>query len=214
VSRVPYVDPRQHDRFVLKQRFTLVINRYEFFLPEDETSPFCFVEQARFKFKEDIRFFSDRSKTHELIRLKARQRFDPAATYDVTTADGEKLGEIQKVFWRSLLRSTYRITDVSGNGPVIACEKSVAMAVVRRFIGFPLSFVPVVGQVLDKLVDWLPLPYHFEFRRDDRVIGLNRRRFGKLIDTYDIDLRGDPGRTLDRWMVIAVCVGMDALQAR
>jgi uncharacterized protein YxjI len=214
VSLVPYVDPRQHDRFVLKQRFTLVINRYEFFLPEDETSPFCFVEQARFKFKEDIRFFSDRSKTHELIRLKARQRFDPAATYDVTTADGEKLGEIQKVFWRSLLRSTYRITDVSGNGPVIACEKSVAMAVVRRFIGFPLSFVPVVGQVLDKLVDWLPLPYHFEFRRDDRVIGLNRRRFGKLIDTYDIDLRGDPGRTLDRWMVIAVCVGMDALQAR
>ena len=214
MSRVPYVDPRQHDRFVLKQRFTLVINRYEFFLPEDETSPFCFVEQARFKFKEDIRFFSDRSKTHELIRLKARQRFDPAATYDVTTADGEKLGEIQKVFWRSLLRSTYRITDVSGNGPVIACEKSVAMAVVRRFIGFPLSFVPVVGQVLDKLVDWLPLPYHFEFRRDDRVIGLNRRRFGKLIDTYDIDLRGDPGRTLDRWMVIAVCVGMDALQAR
>ena len=214
MSHVPYVDPRQHDRFVLKQRFTLVINRYEFFLPEDETSPFCFVEQARFKFKEDIRFFSDRSKTHELIRLKARQRFDPAATYDVTTADGEKLGEIQKVFWRSLLRSTYRITDVSGNGPVIACEKSVAMAVVRRFIGFPLSFVPVVGQVLDKLVDWLPLPYHFEFRRDDRVIGLNRRRFGKLIDTYDIDLRGDPGRTLDRWMVIAVCVGMDALQAR
>jgi uncharacterized protein YxjI len=211
---VPYVDPRQHHRFVLKQRLTLVINRYEFFLAEDETSPFCFVEQARFKFKEDIRFFSDRSKTHELIRLKARQRFDPAATYDVTTADGEKLGEIQKVFWRSLLRSTYRITDVSGNGPVIACEKSVPMAVARRLIGFPLSFVPVVGQVLDKLVDWLPLPYHFEFRRDDRVIGLNRRRFGKLIDTYDIDLRGDPGRTLDRWMVIAVCVGMDALQAR
>ena len=214
MSLVPYVDPRQHDRFVLKQRFTLVINRYEFFLPEDETSPFCFVEQARFKFKEEIRFFSDRSKTHELIRIKARQRFDPAATYDVTTADGEKIGEIQKVFWRSLLRSTYRITDVSGNGPVIACEQSVAMAVVRRFIGFPLSFVPVVGQVLDKLVDWLPLPYHFEFRRDDRVIGLNQRRFGKLIDTYDIDLRGDPGRTLDRWMVIAVCVGMDALQAR
>jgi uncharacterized protein YxjI len=214
VSRVPYVDPRQHDRFVLKQRFTLVINRYEFFLPEDEASPFCFVEQARFKFKEDIRFYADRTKTHELIRIKARQRFDPVATYDVTTANGEKLGEIQKVFWRSLLRSTYRITDVSGNGPVIACETSLAMALVRRFIGFPLSLIPVLGQLLGNLVDWLPLPYHFEFRRDDTVIGVNRRRFGKLIDTYDIDLGGDPGRTLDRWLVIAVCVGMDALQAR
>ena len=65
------------------------------------------MEQKRFKFKEDIRFYADDSKTQELMRLKARQRFDPRARYDVTAADGTKIGEIQKVFGESLLRSTY-----------------------------------------------------------------------------------------------------------
>ena len=51
------------DRFVLRQRIKLVINQYEFSLPESEATPFCFVEQKRFKFKEDIRFFADDSKS-------------------------------------------------------------------------------------------------------------------------------------------------------
>lgn len=208
------VDPRQHDRFVLKQRFKLVINQYEFYLPGDETQPFCFVEQKRFKFKEDIRFFTDATKTTELIRIKARQRFDPRATYDVESANGTKLGTIQKVFTNSLLRSTYKIVDMSGNGEVQAREQSVAMALVRRFVDIPASFIPIIGDVIGMMMDWLPFPYDFEFRRGDAVIGVNSRRRWKLVDVYDIDLTGDPGRTLDRWMVIALCVGMDALQAR
>ena len=69
------------------QKFTMVINRYQFLLADDRP-PFCFVEQERFKFKEDIRFFTDESKSVELLRIRARQRFDPRATYDITGADG------------------------------------------------------------------------------------------------------------------------------
>ncbi|MBJ7347709.1 MAG: hypothetical protein JHC87_03940 [Thermoleophilaceae bacterium] len=210
---MPEVDPRQHDRFVMKQRFTMVVNRYEFYLAEDETTPFCFVEQKRFKFKEDIRFFSDASKTNELIRILARQRFDPRATYDVTSANGVKLGEIQKVFGKSLFRSTYRIADATGNGDVIAREKSVAMAAVRRFIDIPAMLLPG-GDIVRSLMNWLPFPYDFEFLRGETVLGINKRRRGKLIDVYDIDFSADAERTLDRWMLIALCVGMDALQAR
>src|SRR5215216_6801771 len=105
---VESVDPNQHDRFILRQRIRPVVNQYEFSL-EEGGEPFCFVEQARFKFKEDIRFYTDESKTHELMRIKARQRFDPRARYDVTLPDGTKVGEIQKVFGKSLLRSTYEV---------------------------------------------------------------------------------------------------------
>lgn len=66
------IDPNQHDRFVLRQKWTLVINRYFFSVAGQESQPFCFVEQKRFAFKEDIRFFSDESKTQELMRIKAR----------------------------------------------------------------------------------------------------------------------------------------------
>jgi uncharacterized protein YxjI len=197
------VDPNQHDKFVLKQRIKLVINQYEFSLADDQP-PFCFVEQARFKFKEDIRFFTDESKSTELLRIKARQRFDPRATYDITGADGSKIGEIRKVFGASLLRSTY---EISGNdGTVTAQEQNLLVALFRRLV----QFIPYVENV----ADWLPIPYHFEFRRDGEVIGTHRRRFGKLRDIYDIDMSGDPERRFDRRLVLAAAVGMDARQAR
>jgi uncharacterized protein YxjI len=197
------VDPNQHDKFVLRQKFTMVINRYEFLLAEGEP-PFCFVEQARFKFKEDIRFFTDASKSVELLRIKARQRFDPRATYDITGADGTKIGEIQKVFGASLIRSTYQIS--SSTGTVQAQEKSLLVALFRRLV----DLVPYVGD----FSDWLPIPYHFDFIRDGEVIGVHKRRIGKFRDTYDIDMSGDPERSFDRRLVLAVAVGMDALQAR
>src|SRR5438876_4057377 len=93
------VQPNAYDHFILRQRWAPVINRYEFSLPGADGTPgppICFVEQKRFKFKEDIRFYADDSKQHELMRIKARQRFDPRARYDVTDAQGNKIGEIQK----------------------------------------------------------------------------------------------------------------------
>jgi len=197
------VDPNQHDKFVLVQKFTMVINRYQFMLADDQP-PFCFVEQARFKFKEDIRFFTDESKSVELLRIKARQRFDPRATYDITGADGTKIGEIKKVFGASLIRSTYEIS--SSTATVQAQEKSLMVALFRRLV----DFVPYIGD----FSDWLPIPYHFDFIRDGQVIGSHKRRIGKFRDTYDIDMSGDPERLFDRRLVLAVAVGMDALQAR
>ena len=166
--------------------------------------PFCFVEQKRFKFKEDIRFYADDSKSVELLRIKARQRFDPRATYDITGPGGEKIGEIQKVFGASLLRSTFAIRD--GSGEARAQEKSLAVALIRRLVGF----IPYV----ENFANWLPIPYHFTFERDGQVLGEHRRRIGKFRDIYDIDFSQDSGRTLDRRMVLAAAVGMDALQAR
>ena len=197
------VDPNQHDQFVLRQRIRPVINHYEFSLADDEP-PFCFVEQARFKFKEDIRFFADDSKSVELMRIKARQRFDPRATYDVTGPDGTRIGEIRKVFGKSLFRSTYEVSD--GSGTISAREQNLVVALFRRLVGL----VPFVGD----FADWLPIPYHFMLERDGAVIGTHKRRIGKFRDTYDIDVSGDAERSADRRVVLALAVGMDALQAR
>ena len=53
------------------------------------------------------------------------------ATYDITGADGTKIGEIKKVFGASLIRSTYEIS--SSTGTVQAQEKSL----VFRALAFP-----------------------------------------------------------------------------
>ena len=75
-----------------------------------------------------------------------------------------------------------------------------------------VGFIPYVGDY----ADWLPIPYHFDFVRDGDVLGSHERRTGlfKFRDVYDIDMSGDPQRTLDRRLVLANAVGMDALQAR
>ena len=203
------VDVTQQDHLVLHQRFKLVINQYEFSVPGPDGGdgePFCFVEQKRFKFKEDIRFFNDETKSEELMRILARQRFDPRARYDITLTDGTRLGEIQKVFGKSLLRSTYSIFDAAGNEVAEAREVSLGKALFRRIV----AFVPYIGD----LADWLPIAYDFEFRRGEEVLGTNRRRRWKWRDIYDIDFSNDPERSVDRRLVVAVTVGMDALQAR
>ena len=203
------VEPNAHDRFVLRQRLRLMVNQYEFSLPVDGDKPgepFSFVQQARFKFKEDIRFYTDDSRTVELLRIKARQRFDPRATYDVTSGTGEKIGAIQKVFGRSLLRSTFRVNDAAGHEIAIATESSLPVALFRRLVGF----VPYLGN----FADFLPIPYHFVFLRGDQELGSHKRQLWKLRDVYTIDMSGDPERTIDRRLVLALAVGMDALQAR
>jgi uncharacterized protein YxjI len=203
------VDPNAHDRFVLRQRIKLVINQYEFSLPhdgDDPGQPFCFVEQKRFKFKEDIRFYTDESKTTELFRIKARQRFDPRARYDITAADGTKIGEIQKVFGKSLIRSTYQLFDANGNEVARAQERGMITALFRRLVGL----IPYVGD----FADWLPIAYHFDFIRGEEKLGEHNRKLWSFRDVYTIDMSGDPQHTIDRRLILANAVGMDALQAR
>jgi uncharacterized protein YxjI len=197
------------NRFILRQRIRPIVNQYEFSLPAADGTPgptICFVEQKRFKFKEDIRFFTDDTKAQEVMRLKARQRFDPAARYDVTDAQGAKIGEIQKAFGASLLRSTYVIYDATGGETARASERSMAVALFRRLVGF----VPYIGD----FADWLPIPYHFDFKRGEQLLGTNERQKMKFRDTYTLDFSEDPDHTLDRRLVLALAVGMDALQAR
>ena len=197
------------DRFVLRQRIRPLLNQYEFSLPaagETPERPICFVEQKRLTFKEDIRFYADDSKRQELMRIKARQRFDPRARYDVTDATGAKIGEIQKLFGASLLRSTYVFFDAQGDEVARAGERSLTVAILRRLF----AVLPDVGDI----ADWLPIPYHFDITRDDELLGTHTRSAFTFRDTYTIDLGGDPERTLDRRLVLAVAVGMDALQAR
>jgi uncharacterized protein YxjI len=205
------VDPNAHDQFVLRQRIRPIVNQYEFSLPGADGQPgepISVVEQQRFKFKEDIRFYADDTKQRELLRINARQRFDPRARYDVTDDHGEKIGEIQKVFGESLLRSTYRLYDASGSELATARERNRFVALVRRLVGI----IPYVGDY----ADWLPIPYHFDFVRGDQVLGSHERRTGafKFRDVYDIDMSADAERSVDRRLVLAIAVGMDALQAR
>jgi uncharacterized protein YxjI len=201
------VDPNQHDRFFLSQRFRPMANQYEVStLGGDGSSAgeqVCFVEQKRMALKEDLRAFTDDTKSAEVFRIKAQQVFDPRARYNVTDPAGGTIGQLAKVFGKSLLRSTWRIHDADGNEVAWARERSMFVALLRRVIGW----IPYVGDFA------IPIPYHFDYYAgDDRIGGLER--ILGFRDSYRLDVSGDAGRAIDRRLVLALAVGMDALQAR
>lgn len=203
------------DRFYIEQRIRLMINQYEVSaLCEDGRSPgepVCFVEQKRMALKEDLRVFADDSKQAEVFRFKARQAFDPRAVYSVTDPQGNPIGGLQKVFGKSLLRSTWRLLDPAGDVIGWARERSFGVALFRRLVGF----IPYVGD----FADWLPIRYHFDYylgsddAADGPMIG-GLERLVSFRDRYTLDLSGDDERRIDRRLAVALAVGMDALQAR
>jgi uncharacterized protein YxjI len=205
-------DPRGHDRFHIRQLVRPMVNRYEVSTlggdRKSEGDPVCFVEQRRFKLKEELTAFTDASRGEVVFRIKARKVWDPRGEYDVRDGEGSLLGALRKRFGRSLLRSTWEIDDPAGEPLGWAQERSAAVAIARRIKGF-LGLIPLVGWVFDLL----PVPYHFLFHRGESEVGELRRIIG-IRDRYSLDLSGDAEREIDRRVALALAIGLDALQAR
>src|SRR5687768_16178408 len=186
------------DRFEIEQLIRPMVNLYRI---SSRGLPVAFVRQKRMAMKEDIRFFAHEDETDELFRIKARSMMEIGGRYDVTTPAGERIGVLEKVFGKSLLRSTWRILDSSEEELAIAKERSVPIAILRRAI----DAVPYG--------DIIPIPFHFTIDAGERHVGDLNRRFG-VRDTYDLDVSGDVERTIDRRLAVSLGIALDALQSR
>ena len=193
-----------NERFTLRQKITLMVNRYELRpIADDGTEGelLAFAEQKRMAFKEQVTFYTDVAKTDPIFGFKARQRMDLAATYDVTDKDGNPIGEFRKDFGKSLLRSTWHLTTPDGL-TAVGQERSQGVAIARR--------------VLD-LVGELPifLRFHFDFTAPDGQIILTSERQRSLRDRYELTVpQLENGWQLDWRVATAMAVALDALQGR
>jgi uncharacterized protein YxjI len=200
------LDAFDYDRYLVDQLFRPIANLYQVTpLAAGETPagpPVAYVRQKKLAIREDIRFYADEQETQELFRIKARSMFDiGGARYDVTDPHGSPIGVLEHQFGKSLLRSTWKVTDADGGEVVTAQERSLPMAIARRVV----DFVPY-GELL-------PIPYNFDLVMDGQVIGHLNRKF-QLRDRYVLDLSGDHERKLDRRLGIALAIGLDTLQNR
>ncbi|KRC65494.1 hypothetical protein ASE12_12465 [Aeromicrobium sp. Root236] len=186
-------------RFALRQKITLMVNRYELrpIGPDGtEGALVAFAEQKRMAFKEQVTFFTDESKTQPVFGFKARQRLDLGATYDVTDAQGNPIGEFRKDFKKSLLRSTWHLSTPDGLTSM-GQERNAAIAIIRRFVDIPF------------------LLFHFDFTATDGQVILSSERQRSLRDRYELTVPVLPnGWQLDWRVAAAMGVALDALQAR
>ncbi|MEE3919340.1 hypothetical protein V2I01_16365 [Micromonospora sp. BRA006-A] len=183
----------QH-RFIIRQRLRMMVNQYEVHSVAPDGSEgglLAFAQQKRLAFKEQVTIYTDDSKQYPLLGFKARQRLDLGATYDVTDHAGNPIGLFRKDFAQSLLRSTWHV-EQAGLPPATGQERSLPVAL-RRFV--------------DSL-SWLP--YHFDFMAGGQPVFSVDRKWACRTGTR---WRSSTPQ-IDRRLVIAMAVGLDALQSR
>jgi hypothetical protein len=190
-------------KFFVKQRITLMVNRYEIRVANPDGSEgalMAFAEQKRMKLKEEINFFTDESKTRQVFTFKARQRLDVHAEHDVLDEAGRPLGYVKKQFGASLLRSTW---DLAAPGlAAVGRERSQLIAILRRI----WDLIPYIGEV------WIPFVFHFDFV--DAATGqpvMSSERVWAFRDRYEVTV---PDQRLDFRVAAAMAVALDALQSR
>jgi uncharacterized protein YxjI len=181
-------------QLIVRQRIRLMVNQYEVHGARPDGSEgelYAFAQQKRMAFREQVTLYSDESKQEAVLGFKARQVMDLGATYDVVDAGGTPVGSFRKDFANSLLRSTWHV-EQPGLGIATGTERNMAVAILRRLVE----------------IAWLP--YHFDFLIDGQPGFSVEKKWG-LRDRYVVNIH-DP--RLDRRLVTAMAIGLDALQER
>jgi hypothetical protein len=189
--------------FYVRQRITMMINRYEIrgANPDGSEGPLlALAEQRRMKIKEEVNFFADESKTRRVFSFKARQRLDVHAEHDVFDENGQPIGMFSKQFGASLLRSTWNL--YAPGLEAVGTERNAFIAILRRI----WDLIPYIGNI------WVPFVFHFDFT-DTRTGApvMSSERIPAIRDRYNVT---GPDPRVDFRLAASMAVALDALQSR
>jgi uncharacterized protein YxjI len=189
--------------FFVKQRITVMVNRYEIRAANPDGTEgqlLAFAEQKRMKLKEEINFYTDESKSRRVFSFKARQRLDVHAEHDVYDEYGNVLGSFSKQFGASLLRSTWNLSAPGMDA--VGQERRLSIAILRRL----WDFIPYIGDI------WVPFVFHFDFvdTRTGATVMVSERQKA-IRDRYTVSV---PDPRLDFRVAASMAVALDALQSR
>lgn len=184
----------QHNQYLLKRQVFALTGKFRFYEPGGNLV--LFSEQKMFRLREDIRVYSDESKSQEVLMIKARQIIDFSAAYDVIdSVTGQKVGALRRKGLASMLRDEWEVLDVNDNRIGTLFEDSMGLALLRRFLS---SLIP---------------------QNYDMVIGSNRvadlkQNFNPFTYQLNMDFSMDTARQLDRRVGIAAGILLAAIEGR
>lgn len=206
-SRAVLAELEGADRLLIQQVFKPIANEYRISVPtpgsSDEGRLMLYVKQKKMKIKEDIRFRLSPDDDAHVFMIKSKSVFEFRGRHNVLDADGQVIGTLEKDFTRSLLRSHWHVRDPAGTELLEGHEASWVVALVRRFADIGVDWL--------SLLTWLP--FNFVLRRGEQQVGTYKRVLGKLRDRYVLEL-GPELADVDRRLILALAIGLDALQDR
>ena len=185
----------QFPTYLLRRQAIALTGKFRMYDPAGRMVMFS--EQKMFRLREDIRVYSDESKTREVLSIKARQIMDFSAAYDVMDTElNQKAGTLRRKGLRSILRDEWEVLDANDNVVGQLFEDSVGLALLRRLL----------------LGSWLPQNYDLTVG-ETRVADL-RQNFNPFRYELNLDFSMDINHRLDRRVGIAAGILLAAVEGK
>jgi uncharacterized protein YxjI len=185
----------QYDQFLLKRQVLALTGKFRIYNPQGQLV--LFSQQKMFKLKEDIRVYSDETRSRELLYIQARQILDFSAFYDVIDSQFmTKIGGLRRRGFRSMLQDEWEVLDAQEQALGILQEDSLSYALLRRLL---------LGVFL---------PQNYDLMIGNEKVADIRQRFNLFRYDLDIDFRMDSSQKLDRRLGIAAAILLATIEGR
>ena len=183
------------NQYMIREKFWKIFGN-KFWFEDVNEKRYGFCEQKRFKIKEDIRIYSDESKSHEWLKIKQRQVVDAWGGYDIVDSQsGEPIGTVRRKFWASILRTRWHLLDAAGNEIGMLIEDSMGYALARRIL----------------LGILLPKKFHIEIGGGGEFVTM-RQMFNPFIKKLIVNI--PPSHPLDRRFIAGLAIVIAAIDGR
>jgi len=185
----------QFKSYTLKRQFFALTGKLRLYSPQGQMV--LFVEQKLLKLKEDIRVYSDETKSREVLLIKARTIIDFSAAYDVIdAADGSTVGTLRRKGLKSILRDEWDVLDKNDRPVGRLFEDSIGRALLRRML---------LGALL---------PQDYDMVIGDTRVADYKQRFNPFVYHMDIDFQMDVSGKLDRRVGTAAAMLLAIIERR
>jgi len=177
----------QFDEYLLKRQVLALTGVLRIYNPQGQLLLFC--QQKIFKLKEDIRVYSDETKTNELLNIQARQILDFSAYYDVLESQySTKIGGLRRKGFSSMIQDEWELFDGQDISLGVLKEDSLTQALLRRML---------LGSLL---------PQNYDLYFNNERVADYKQRFNPFRYELDLDFKMDSEHKLDRRLGIAAAI--------
>lgn len=185
----------QCDRYLLKRQVLALTGKFRLYDPSEKLV--LYSQQKMFRLREDIRLYSDESKSQELLTIQARQILDFSAAYDVIDpVYGQRVGTLRRKGFRSMLRDEWHVLDANEQLLGVLQEDDMTRALLRRFL---------LGTLL---------PQDYDLMFGETRVADYRQRFNLFRYELDLDFTMDTARRLDRRLGVAAAILLGTIEGR
>ncbi len=118
-------------RYVIRRKI-LKLAGAAFHVYDAQNALVGYCNQKAFRLKEDLRLYTDETKSVEVLRILTPHIIDFSATYNVSLPDGGGIGSYRRRGGKSILRDTWDVHNSTGAKIAEIREDSALRALARR----------------------------------------------------------------------------------